>query len=266
MTELRTRLEGSLRWVQASGSGNVWATASAPASGVFGYVTNFTFTDFDVFHAGAYRYAALSNEWQRSKRPDVASRIQDVGNGDAGRYGWFLLSDVWRAEYTVTIQRIRYKYPAVHIARHSYEWPNGFRIPQLMSELYVWPEGTIHLWTGTATASAAIAYAKSNQSNIAWGWDTRPNLSGTYRHHLTGQMAQISIGAAVSYDWTFWRIANSATSLHMHFRHSGVNGSAGIVYYSGVIDSIAEIGGEDQPFTYTLAAHFNVWSGYGGYS
>ena len=36
--EIRTHLEGTLRWVQASGSGRTWATASAPASGIFGYV------------------------------------------------------------------------------------------------------------------------------------------------------------------------------------------------------------------------------------
>lgn len=38
MAEVRTHLEGTLRWVQASGSGSAWATASAPASGIFGYV------------------------------------------------------------------------------------------------------------------------------------------------------------------------------------------------------------------------------------
>jgi len=42
--ETRNRFEGVLRWVQASGSGKAWQTASAPASGTFGFVTNFTFT------------------------------------------------------------------------------------------------------------------------------------------------------------------------------------------------------------------------------
>jgi len=44
MTEVRNSTEGSLRWVQASGSGSTWATASAPASGLIGYVSNVTFT------------------------------------------------------------------------------------------------------------------------------------------------------------------------------------------------------------------------------
>jgi len=44
MTEVRTLREGTLRWVQASGSGTSWATASAPTSGLLGFVTNFTRT------------------------------------------------------------------------------------------------------------------------------------------------------------------------------------------------------------------------------
>lgn len=44
MAEIRTNAEGVLWWVQASGSGASWATASAPASGLFGYVDSFTYT------------------------------------------------------------------------------------------------------------------------------------------------------------------------------------------------------------------------------
>lgn len=50
MSEVRVQAEGVLRYVQASASGGnasglrVWATASAPASGVFAYVQSFSFT------------------------------------------------------------------------------------------------------------------------------------------------------------------------------------------------------------------------------
>lgn len=40
MPEVRILAEGTLRGVQASGSGRTWATASAPASGLYGYVQN----------------------------------------------------------------------------------------------------------------------------------------------------------------------------------------------------------------------------------
>ena len=49
MTEVRNRKEGSLRWEQASGSGTSWATASAPASGLMSFVTNFTLTSAHEF-------------------------------------------------------------------------------------------------------------------------------------------------------------------------------------------------------------------------
>lgn len=42
--EIRVMREGTLRWVQASGSGNSWGTASAPASGLFGFVESFDFS------------------------------------------------------------------------------------------------------------------------------------------------------------------------------------------------------------------------------
>ena len=38
MAEIRNLKEGTLRWVQASGVGTAWSTASAPKSGLLGYV------------------------------------------------------------------------------------------------------------------------------------------------------------------------------------------------------------------------------------
>lgn len=43
-SEVRVQLEGTLWWVRGSGSGNIWATASAPVSGLAGYVQSFSFT------------------------------------------------------------------------------------------------------------------------------------------------------------------------------------------------------------------------------
>jgi hypothetical protein len=42
--EVRNQHEGALRWVQASGVGAAWATASGAASGLLGFVTNFALT------------------------------------------------------------------------------------------------------------------------------------------------------------------------------------------------------------------------------
>lgn len=40
MPEVRVKAEGTLRGVQASGSGRTWATAASPASALYGYVQN----------------------------------------------------------------------------------------------------------------------------------------------------------------------------------------------------------------------------------
>jgi hypothetical protein len=44
LSEVKVFAEGSLWWVQASGSGRAWATAATPASGLIGYVTDFSFS------------------------------------------------------------------------------------------------------------------------------------------------------------------------------------------------------------------------------
>jgi hypothetical protein len=44
MPEVRVMAEGTLRFVQASGSGSTWATASAPVSGLVAYVQSFSHT------------------------------------------------------------------------------------------------------------------------------------------------------------------------------------------------------------------------------
>lgn len=40
MPETRTMIEGNVRWVQASGNGSAWVTASAAPTGLLGFVTN----------------------------------------------------------------------------------------------------------------------------------------------------------------------------------------------------------------------------------
>ena len=44
MAEVRVQAEGTVWWVQASGSGRTWATATGPASGLVGFVKSLSFT------------------------------------------------------------------------------------------------------------------------------------------------------------------------------------------------------------------------------
>lgn len=137
-----------------------------------------------------------------------------------------------------------------------------------MSESFSWPDGSINAWTGTATASAAVGFAENSQVTLTRGWDNRPNLSGQYRNHLTGQMAQVSIGILTTLDWTLFRMFESAsTAVHLHLKQTGVGGaSGGLLLYSGVIDSMALQGSEGNLYKWAINYHCNTWSGYGGFS
>lgn len=44
MSEVVIHAEGTLRFVQASGTGNTWATASAPVSGTLGFIKALSYT------------------------------------------------------------------------------------------------------------------------------------------------------------------------------------------------------------------------------
>ena len=71
MSEVTVSHEGSLRWVRASGSGTNWATASAPASGLLGFVNSFTFTS-------ARNYTVVSDRGTPSHNKHIGDAPVDV--------------------------------------------------------------------------------------------------------------------------------------------------------------------------------------------
>jgi len=83
MGEIRNAFEGTLRYVQASGSGTAWATASAPTSGLIGYVTNLTFNSAQqvspIFNRGVPTH-------QKVTQRDVITVNFDVQWGVTGDY------------------------------------------------------------------------------------------------------------------------------------------------------------------------------------
>jgi hypothetical protein len=133
-----------------------------------------------------------------------------------------------------------------------------------MPEAFVWPEASISLWTGAAVpvTSALVAYAQNINANFARGWDNHVTLGGVYYDHKTGQIAQINIGAVYTYGMGLLRMIESATALHMKLYHSSVNGSAGVVLYSGRVDSNGIAGSDSQVFSVSIAYHSNVWSAF----
>lgn len=130
------------------------------------------------------------------------------------------------------------------------------------SEAFVWTEGQLVIWTGIGAASAVVAYAQNNSLNIQYGFVNREQMSGGYYDYSTGQRADLSVGAVMCFDGALRRLADSRTALHMKFINSSVNGTAGYNLWSGRIDSLNFNGSEAAPYTFTLAAHFNSFSGW----
>ena len=130
-------------------------------------------------------------------------------------------------------------------------------------ETYSWNEGSIAFWTGSATASAVIAYATNSDLSLVRGWENRRTLSGNYYDLLTGQRADLMVGAVYTSDLTLARMVESATAVHVRLTHTNaVNGSAGFLLYSGRIDALRYAGSEAAPYTYQLTYHANQWSAY----
>ena len=130
------------------------------------------------------------------------------------------------------------------------------------SEAISWPEGQLIIWTGIGAASAVVAYAQNNTLNLTYGWVNREQMSGGYYNVLTGQRADLNVGAVMCYDGTIRRLFDSKTAVHMRFIGSSIVGTAGYSLYSGVMDTLNFNGTEAAPYTFTLAAHFNVWTGF----
>ncbi len=134
----------------------------------------------------------------------------------------------------------------------------------MAGEAFAWPEGQIVFFTGAASpvTSAVVAYAQNSNINLQRQWDNRPSISGVYRDHLVGLNARVGVGAVYAFDGTLERIHESATAVHAKFIHSGVNGTAGYLFFSGRIDSMSFRGSQGAPYTWALNYHANVWSAF----
>lgn len=135
-----------------------------------------------------------------------------------------------------------------------------------MPEAFVWTEGSIALWTGSASpsTSAVLAYAQNMNGVMQRGWFERQSIDGEYFRHLTGQSFDLTVQAVYTYDATIVRMVESATAVHLKLQHNNVNGSAGFLVYSGHVAALSPIGSEANPYTYSLTYRANLWSAYGG--
>lgn len=136
--------------------------------------------------------------------------------------------------------------------------------PTASAEALAWPEGNIWAWTGSATASAIVVYAQMMQITPTIGFANRQTMGGSYSNHETGRMVQYQVGMAASQHWTLFEMYSSGNEAHLHFTHSGVNGTAGLYLWSGRIQSMSLLGQENGAYQWTMAGYANEWSSYGG--
>ena len=134
-----------------------------------------------------------------------------------------------------------------------------------MAETYVWPEGTIYLWTGSATSSAVVAYAMNVRATVMRGWDNYQTLDGAWHNRHTGLRADVSIGALLTRDNSALNAMFDTTAapvhLHLMWDH-GAGGSAGRIFYSGQLDTLNDNGSDGQSTMMDMMYHANAWTAY----
>lgn len=132
----------------------------------------------------------------------------------------------------------------------------------ISAEQYAWPEGSLLVWTGSAAPYTASYVSKIGIRGVR-GWaNFGPTFGGQYADVLTGQRVDVTIDAAYTYDTTLQRIFESATAVHMHVWHNSVNGSAGMLMWSGRVTEWGVAGQEGGLYAITLAYYANTWSAY----
>lgn len=132
-----------------------------------------------------------------------------------------------------------------------------------MSEVYVWPEGQVWLWTGSHTASGApLAYATECSVQAAYPFQSEASLAGTYRPHRAGQRAEVTLGTLYAHDARVKTLFQATAATHCKVMQSGVAGSGGWLATSGRIVSLSEQGSEGRPFTYRVQYVAHEWTGW----
>lgn len=133
-----------------------------------------------------------------------------------------------------------------------------------MSDPFVFQDGQVWLWTGTASGTHPIGFVRAARVTLERGWESRPALDGQYHTHATGQRADVRLALTLTPDSPLWRLEAGATAVHAHIAHSGSGGSAGCWLWSGHLDRVRLTDRPGAEPGAALVAHFHQWSAYGG--
>lgn len=132
-----------------------------------------------------------------------------------------------------------------------------------MSEVFAWPEGQLHLWTGSHTASGnPAAYVENVNFNAQIAWQSRPAVDGTYRAWITNEKADFSFQVGYLLGSTLPALFQSATAVHVKFTQANGLGSAGYIGYSAVMTNAALNGANGSVFNQTFNGFCHSWSAF----
>lgn len=133
-----------------------------------------------------------------------------------------------------------------------------------MSEVFAWPEGELHLWTGSHTASGSpVAYVTNVNVNCAYAWQSDATLGGVYRQHLTDVRADYSLQVGWQFEQTLSVLHAAQTAVHAKVTCNipGI-GSAGILLYSGRLSTLGLNGADGSVFNRSLNGFSHTWSAF----
>lgn len=135
-----------------------------------------------------------------------------------------------------------------------------------MAEVYSWAEGSVYVWTGGASTSALIAYARNVTVTKQITYQHyKPPHSTTFVNYPIASGVTLTIGQMYT-DSTLQLMFNSATGggYHVHVKNvvGGITQSGGIFLYSGNLNT-NDIGTTEGAIS-TLAVNgiFPSWSDY----
>lgn len=133
-----------------------------------------------------------------------------------------------------------------------------------MPEVYSFPEGQVHIWTGIANASgSAIAFVEDSLWTPEIRYASYRCASGNWVDLAIDTRLDANVTVLYSGGQAFADIlAATGTPVHIKFTHSAFGNSAGCIAYSGKIHQIQYRGAQGDVFRYSLTYQAHNFSAF----
>lgn len=136
------------------------------------------------------------------------------------------------------------------------------------AEAISWNEGSAFFWTGAATNSALVSYARGIRVTLAKEtYHARPPLTGAETYIELNRHGTLAIDYLYAdKNLLMFLYAGTGGQYHVHLAHTvpgAANISGGIYLYTGILNNADFAGGEGAPEqTISVAGDFEQWTAY----